>query len=583
MTYTNFWDEVDSVIYGRGTMLHDCEAVTSLHPLSPWLWQARVRGSELYTVMVKVGPDQILNHQCDCPYDWGPVCKHVVATVLAIEEIVESRGAGTVNVLEGATEPTDAPETFDLPKELAKISQGLERQDLLDFITEACAADYAVFEAFKLHFAGRSQELPKPDYRDFIAQAVSKAEGEWGFIEAHHLEEIIAKLNQRADQQYESEKWEEVQEICSAIMHEIPPHLESISDDAQEVGIELNRTWQIQMRLLHASASEPLKEAIKADFVRYFVEFPNRWGGLEHEIWQVLMATELTESQQTEIRQLIEDQLHDLKLGLDYLHWETVHWLKRLREFLIHTGKASEVAAALTPYLHLAEIREIFVDAEIAAKRYYKAKELIREGMRQKAEHAWHGEAKPWRGKLLEIAQLEDDVLDIRVHARELFSEHGHEMKYYDLLKSTYSPDKWATEVEKIIKRMIGEPHQIGIYNVGPIAEVLARERHHARLLHLLQQFPGELDLLDKFFSFLEPVYPQEVLQLFSDSIRAYAEANTGRSSYRYLTKMLRSLTKRPGGPELATELLQELRQQYRRRRAMMEILLTAFPQDPET
>jgi uncharacterized Zn finger protein len=56
---------------------------------------AEVQGSsyEPYQVTIELAGDEIISTECSCPYDWGGVCKHIVAALLAYvhkpEEVVE--------------------------------------------------------------------------------------------------------------------------------------------------------------------------------------------------------------------------------------------------------------------------------------------------------------------------------------------------------------------------------------------------------------------------------------------------------------------------------------------------------------
>jgi len=44
-----------------------------------------VRGTSLYTVTVS-GLNDYIKSNCNCPYNWGPVCKHQVAALLHLIE-----------------------------------------------------------------------------------------------------------------------------------------------------------------------------------------------------------------------------------------------------------------------------------------------------------------------------------------------------------------------------------------------------------------------------------------------------------------------------------------------------------------
>ena len=53
---------------------------------SPDTWTAEVEGNDLYSVEIQFSGDEIISWNCDCPYDGGDICKHVVAFLLYIKE-----------------------------------------------------------------------------------------------------------------------------------------------------------------------------------------------------------------------------------------------------------------------------------------------------------------------------------------------------------------------------------------------------------------------------------------------------------------------------------------------------------------
>ena len=51
-------------------------------------FSASVEGTSEYNVYVKLDVEDgdIEEHECDCPYDWGDVCKHIVAVLYHIRQ-----------------------------------------------------------------------------------------------------------------------------------------------------------------------------------------------------------------------------------------------------------------------------------------------------------------------------------------------------------------------------------------------------------------------------------------------------------------------------------------------------------------
>lgn len=50
------------------------------------LIQASVIGNEMYSVIIDLSLKKKINTNCNCPYDWGGLCKHVVAILMKYEE-----------------------------------------------------------------------------------------------------------------------------------------------------------------------------------------------------------------------------------------------------------------------------------------------------------------------------------------------------------------------------------------------------------------------------------------------------------------------------------------------------------------
>jgi uncharacterized Zn finger protein len=86
MKLNNFEAYVDPVILERGLDYYDGGAVLSLE-FEDDTWIAEVSGTDTYMVSVTLDDaGEIIESYCDCPYDFGPVCKHQVAVLYAMRD-----------------------------------------------------------------------------------------------------------------------------------------------------------------------------------------------------------------------------------------------------------------------------------------------------------------------------------------------------------------------------------------------------------------------------------------------------------------------------------------------------------------
>jgi len=86
---------------------------------------AQVEGSqyEPYTVFIDLGQDGIIDATCDCPYDWGGWCKHIVATLLVClhkPERIEVRPA-----IEDLLADLDRDQLYSVLVHLAEVDASL--------------------------------------------------------------------------------------------------------------------------------------------------------------------------------------------------------------------------------------------------------------------------------------------------------------------------------------------------------------------------------------------------------------------------------------------------------------------------
>ena len=81
-----FEQVIDEKILQRGLTYFKKGHVQELEEVSPNTYEAIVEGTEDYTVRLTVENNVVTDYNCDCPYDLGPVCKHVAAVIFSLQE-----------------------------------------------------------------------------------------------------------------------------------------------------------------------------------------------------------------------------------------------------------------------------------------------------------------------------------------------------------------------------------------------------------------------------------------------------------------------------------------------------------------
>ena len=83
----HFEEEIHFLIAERGKEYFDAHQVVKLEQTSQG-WTAMIEGTETYQVLLE-GHDVITQWHCTCPFEHGPVCKHIAAVLYAVREKIQ--------------------------------------------------------------------------------------------------------------------------------------------------------------------------------------------------------------------------------------------------------------------------------------------------------------------------------------------------------------------------------------------------------------------------------------------------------------------------------------------------------------
>lgn len=87
-----FEKEFHLLIVERGKEYYETGNVESIEQTRDG-WLANISGQEPYTVILS-GHEQISHWHCTCPFEHGPVCKHVIATLYAVRKQIRLNRSG---------------------------------------------------------------------------------------------------------------------------------------------------------------------------------------------------------------------------------------------------------------------------------------------------------------------------------------------------------------------------------------------------------------------------------------------------------------------------------------------------------
>ena len=192
MTLQDFEKQIDSVILKRGKEYFNNNSVEFLEEINKGYWTANVSGTDEYTVEIQLGSnDSIKKCFCDCPYDYGDICKHIVAVLYAISE---DKVIGiTPKPASKDKEPKVRKPSFDVL--LSKI----ELKEYQDFIKQYSHINKNFKDQFELYFSEKNESFDlEKKYSDIIKSVIKKHTSR-GYIDYSASNKLGKELKQYLD------------------------------------------------------------------------------------------------------------------------------------------------------------------------------------------------------------------------------------------------------------------------------------------------------------------------------------------------------------------------------------------------
>lgn len=150
----HFEQLIDETILKRGLSYFKGGAITDFSKISIGQYVAIVSGTEEYTVQLEIKNNAIIEHNCDCPYDMGPVCKHVVAAIFHLQQDVLELNQPNL------TKPKKK-KTKSVSQQVKELLKEISHKELIDFVQQNTKKDKKFRNYFLASFGHLSQNQSK--------------------------------------------------------------------------------------------------------------------------------------------------------------------------------------------------------------------------------------------------------------------------------------------------------------------------------------------------------------------------------------------------------------------------------------
>lgn len=581
ITLNNFEVYVPYKIWQRGEEYYESGAVIDLQEISDEDWIATVQGTDDYAVEVLIENDIIASWNCDCPYE-GEICKHVVATILAIrnhnEKVFQSAFSGRMKQtdrVEDAVIEEEIPHQTSSNEELESLLSFLDHEELSQLVLEYASKSSAFSDFLKQRMQSNVQSETEKNFQVEVCMVFNsytsssrsryrrydEPEHDWATI----LNKVDSFLS-KAKILIKGGNYDGAISIALQVLRSIGEEYDDdlLYNDSVDVSSLCEEAGELIVDLVK---NHTLSQEQKDDILKRLCQIAEISTYKDYGIFDVndlvqdiMLWTEPVEKALALIDNLLEDRKESRQL------FEMVF---RKVDLLQRMGEQQKADKTMARYLYLPEVREREIERLMGLKKYSKALTLLDEGIRIEANEY---STNKWNEKKLEIYEKVDNKAAVIDVCQQLFiSTHG-DLQYYKKLKELIPEIEW----KKYLKSMMEKTKFCDSFSFSGStkADIYVCERDNDSLFHMLESADyNQQTALLQYATYLRETHSKPLLAVFNSQLKKYAESNVGRNHYEYIAKALKMMQKLKGGDEAVKQLVAEFRMVYKRRPAMMSEL----------
>ena len=556
-----FEQYIDATILKRGLSYYRNGKVNEPMVKAEGEYEAIVEGTENYTVQIKIMKNEIVEFVCNCPYDLGPVCKHVAALLFYLQK----------DELEFKQKPTGQKKVKreklakrkTVTDQVNRLLEDIPRDELKQFVLDHAGGDPSFRNNLVSNFAHLNSGESQQFYSKQVRSILRSAGRQHGFIDwsaARYVGKAVFDLLNTANKHIENKNYKSAILICCAVMEEMTGALEYADDSNGDIGGNIDHAYHL---LSEIALKEPPEEIRKLLFEYCISSFGKKiYSGWDWHIGMAELAATIFITDVEARRVLISlDTVRQSDFEMEEAQLIKFNIIKKTK------GK-KEARKFLSRNLKNPRLRREAISLEIANENYDEAIALAREGIKQD-EKEKPGLAMEWYDWLLKTAQAQNDEERIIEYARRLFIDNfRHEQDYYQVLKHSVREEEWQDFIGSLIKEI---KLRRGWNSFELLPQIYIKEGRWNDLLELIKDSPTFYQL-DDYGKFLINDFKNDLILLYRKAIETYAKENTGRNHYQTVCRYLRKMIKL-GARDEVNNIIEMFRENYSLRKAFMEEL----------
>lgn len=448
----------------------------------------------------------------------------------------------------------------------------LDKRQLGDFIRKECINDGRFQDRF-LALGTGTLFKPNPDnYTSRIEELIEDYAGRHGYIEyraTFDFNRAVTRILDEADEAMKNRQWDVAVAVLTGMAAAGDDILNSGDDSAGELGAIVSECFEKWHELC---ASESLPENIKDEIFELALTRFNEKNLKGWDWWWDWIEMSIRLADTSDKQNRIVETLDAIKTDGD--EWSARHDAQTAQKYKLEImskqGSPKEQRKFMYDNVGNPDFRKKLLQMAWDEANYDEVLRLAKEGVTHDTE--WVGLVSEWHKWEYQVyCHIGDKDNTLRL-ARHFFFNGGRwgDREFsienmYLKIKTLVPLSQWSDYAETLISESVSKRDN------GRLLFIYTQEKMWERFMEYLRKNPSAYNIDDSPKE-VKDLYRNEIIRLYSTSVRKFFQQASDRNSYREGVGLLRNLIKY-GGKTEADKIIIEQKSRTPRRPALIDEL----------
>jgi uncharacterized Zn finger protein len=385
MNINNFENYINKTIVDRGYFYYIEGNVVEAFEQGENEYIFHIEGRDEYEVMVEIGDNgDILNSECDCPYDFGPVCKHEVAAYFQLNEMLNQ--VKTNDIISKTSKRTT----------LQEILNNLSKEELITIITNIANNDATLESSIIFKYSNDGNQHAFESCQELIDSIVRKYTGREGFIKYRDTGAFVSELEDVVEKARNTKNVLLALDIALLLLEEGIGAFQYADDSGGHIGFLVTETLELIEEI--ATNWNEVDNQRTAVFEKLLAQTENEvlegWVDYKIDLLKICLEFADDKMHREQLRNKIESMLEKDPRGR-YAHYSNESVLQLVFQLIEQYGSQEEAEQFIHDHLQFPSFREQLLYKYLQEKNYHKVIEVAKKGEMQ--DQQYPGLVSKWK------------------------------------------------------------------------------------------------------------------------------------------------------------------------------------------